>query len=75
MSEENVEIVRRAFEAFNRGDLDAAGADASPDMEYVAPGALPGRQSVGVKEPTQATSQVARLSLRCSSGCGTSRRV
>ena len=40
------EIMRRAFKAFNRGDLDAAGADASPDMEYVTPGALPG-PSVG----------------------------
>jgi uncharacterized protein len=32
MSEANVEIVRRSFEAFNRGDLDAAFAEASDDV-------------------------------------------
>jgi ketosteroid isomerase-like protein len=31
MSQENVEIVRRAFEAFNRGDFDAALRDTAPD--------------------------------------------
>ena len=34
MSQENVEIVRAAIEAFNRGDLDAALRDAAPDFEY-----------------------------------------
>lgn len=33
MSEENVEIVRRAIEAFNRRDLDAALRDLDPDAE------------------------------------------
>jgi ketosteroid isomerase-like protein len=33
MSEENVEIVRTAFAALNRGDLDAAFKDAAPDAE------------------------------------------
>ena len=38
MSEENVEIVRRGWEAFDRGDLSAAMEDMSPDIEtYVAP--------------------------------------
>jgi limonene-1,2-epoxide hydrolase len=32
MSQENVEIVRRAIEAFNREDFDAALQDAAPDM-------------------------------------------
>jgi ketosteroid isomerase-like protein len=32
MSQENVELVRRAFEAFNRGDLDAASEIADPDI-------------------------------------------
>jgi ketosteroid isomerase-like protein len=41
MSQENVETLRRAFEAYNRGDDDAAVADISPDAEYVAE-ALPG---------------------------------
>jgi ketosteroid isomerase-like protein len=42
MSEENVEVVRQAFEALNRGDLDAAGAYLAPTFEYVASGAIPG---------------------------------
>jgi ketosteroid isomerase-like protein len=33
MSKENVEIVRRSFEAFNRGDFDAAFEDFAPDFE------------------------------------------
>ena len=31
MSEENVEVVRRVYEAFDRGDLDAILADLHPD--------------------------------------------
>jgi ketosteroid isomerase-like protein len=46
MSDENLELVRRSIEAFNRGDLDAAVADASPDMEYVATGAIPDLRGV-----------------------------
>jgi ketosteroid isomerase-like protein len=34
VSKENVEIVRRSFEAFARGDLDAAFADLHPDIEW-----------------------------------------
>jgi ketosteroid isomerase-like protein len=41
MSQENVEIVRRAYEAFSRGDPEAGIADMSPTFEYVATGALP----------------------------------
>jgi ketosteroid isomerase-like protein len=33
MSKENVEIVRRAFEAYNRGDIEGAVADFAPDCE------------------------------------------
>jgi ketosteroid isomerase-like protein len=33
MSQENVEIVRNALDAFNRGDWDAALKDATPDFE------------------------------------------
>ena len=33
MSQENVEIVRRTVDAFNRRDLDAAGQDMDPDVE------------------------------------------
>ena len=35
MSEENVEIVRRVFEALNRGDLDAAVEAYDPEAEIV----------------------------------------
>ena len=42
MSGENVEIVRRAFEAFNRGDHDAAFKDLTPNFEYVPSGVIPG---------------------------------
>ena len=34
MSQENVEIVRAAYEAFNRGDWDTAFRDAHPDFEF-----------------------------------------
>ncbi len=34
MSDENIEIVRRALEARNRGDMDAALAYAAPDIEF-----------------------------------------
>jgi uncharacterized protein len=42
MSQENVEIMRRAHEAFNRGDVDGVVADFAPDFEYVASGVIPG---------------------------------
>ena len=42
MSVENVEIVRRAYEAFNRSDIDGALADLAPDFEYTPSGAIPG---------------------------------
>ena len=46
MSRENVELVRRGLEAYNRGDLDGAVADFAPDCEYVPTGALPGGSGV-----------------------------
>jgi ketosteroid isomerase-like protein len=33
MSKENVEVVRAAIDAYNRGDLDAVLKEASPDLE------------------------------------------
>ena len=43
MSQENVEITRRAYAAFNRGDIDGMVADVAPDFEYVPPaGVIPG---------------------------------
>ena len=46
MSQENVETLRRAYEAFNRGDLDATVADAHPDVEYISSAAIPGQVDV-----------------------------
>jgi ketosteroid isomerase-like protein len=34
MSQENVDLVRTAIDAFNRGDVDAAFQNVSPDFEY-----------------------------------------
>jgi ketosteroid isomerase-like protein len=34
MSEENVEIVRRTYEAANRGDLDSANLHVHPEIEF-----------------------------------------
>jgi hypothetical protein len=47
MSPENVEIVRRAYAAFNRGDIDGMVADVALDFEYVpAAGVIPGVMGV-----------------------------
>src|SRR5690348_10165171 len=55
MSQENIGIVRAAYDAVNRGELDTAVSCIAPDMEYVASGAVPGTTGVfmgpeGVKE-------------------------
>jgi ketosteroid isomerase-like protein len=42
MSEENIEVIRRAFDAFNRGDSEGVAAALAPGFEYVATGALVG---------------------------------
>ena len=36
MSQENVELVRRAYDAFNRRDLDALLALCHPDVEFIS---------------------------------------
>jgi ketosteroid isomerase-like protein len=41
MAEENVDVVREAVEAFNRGDLDAAVARMHPDIEWETLAAFP----------------------------------
>jgi uncharacterized protein len=46
MSQENLEIMRRGYEAFNRGDLAAAVADFAPEFEWVATGVVPGVEGV-----------------------------
>jgi ketosteroid isomerase-like protein len=42
MSARNLEVIRTAYEALNRGELDAAVADIAADCEYVASGVVPG---------------------------------
>src|SRR5436190_15164960 len=38
MSQENVEIVRSAYEAFNRGDIDAVVENYDAEIEWIEPG-------------------------------------
>jgi ketosteroid isomerase-like protein len=46
MSRETIEVVRHAYEAFNRGDLEDMAAAAAPEFEYVATGVIPGAGGV-----------------------------
>ena len=46
MSQENVEMVRRAYEAYSRGDIDGAVSDLAPDCRYTAAGTIPDRTGV-----------------------------
>ena len=46
MSQKNVEIVRRAYEAFNKGDAAGMVASFAPDFEFVSSGAIPGVDGV-----------------------------
>jgi ketosteroid isomerase-like protein len=55
MSQENLEIVRRSFEAFNRGDLDAAFEDFAPDFE------LDFSRSISIARGTYNLAQFRRL--------------
>ena len=53
MSQENVEAIRRAYEAYNRGDLESMVVDIAPEFEYETTGAVPGthEQVLGVGSP------------------------
>jgi ketosteroid isomerase-like protein len=46
MSQENVEVVRQATEAFNEGDVEGSIAHLAPEFEYVATGSIPGAEGV-----------------------------
>jgi ketosteroid isomerase-like protein len=46
VSRPNVEIVRRAYEAFNRGELDSTLAAGATTFEYVATGVIPGAEGI-----------------------------
>ena len=45
MSRENVEVVRRAYEAWNAGDFEAAAELLSPEVEWRLPPNLPDTQT------------------------------
>ena len=46
MSQQNLELTRRAFEAWNRGDIDGVLALCHPELEYHASGLYPGLDTV-----------------------------
>ena len=46
MSRENVDVLRRGYEAFNRGDFDGMVADFAPEFEFVPTGALPDAEDI-----------------------------
>jgi uncharacterized protein len=46
MSRENVEVVRAAYESWNRGDLDAALGQTHPQVEFVQDSRIPGAVSL-----------------------------
>ena len=46
MSQENVEVVRRMYEAANRRDLDAYFEDVDPEIEFHLSGAFPDLEAV-----------------------------
>ncbi|MGA8925657.1 MAG: nuclear transport factor 2 family protein [Solirubrobacterales bacterium] len=50
MSEENVEIVRSIYEAFNRRDWDAGFATSAPDTELITPPGIRGGTYRGREE-------------------------
>ena len=65
MSQENVEIVRRGFDAYQRGDLDAAVTDLAQDCEFVPTGALPEAVAcIGGLRATSGSSAGSRTSSR-----------
>jgi ketosteroid isomerase-like protein len=45
IADSNIDIVRRGFEAFNRGELDDLGANWHPDVEWTPPPDLPDSQT------------------------------
>ena len=60
MSQENVEIVRRGYEAFNEGDLEGMVASCAPDFVYVPTGAIPGVEGT-YRGPEEYKQQIVEL--------------
>jgi ketosteroid isomerase-like protein len=46
MSEENVEIVRRSLDAFNRGDVEGMLEDVHPEVETIDDPRVPGQKTI-----------------------------
>jgi ketosteroid isomerase-like protein len=55
MSQENVEMARRSFEAWHRGDVDAASKDFAPDFE------LDTSRAIGIDRGIYSLNQMRRL--------------
>ena len=55
MSEENVEMARRSFEAWHRGDVDAGSEDFAPDFE------LDTSRAIGIDRGIYSLNQMRRL--------------
>jgi ketosteroid isomerase-like protein len=46
VSQESIELARRAYEAFNRGDLEGMVADFAPNFEFLTTRTIPGTRGV-----------------------------
>jgi ketosteroid isomerase-like protein len=64
MSEENVELVREAVEAFNRGDFDAALERMHPDIEWQTPDTFPDAATYRGREAVREFWQTWRETFR-----------
>jgi ketosteroid isomerase-like protein len=64
MSEENVEVVRGAIEAFNRGDLEAALHRMHPDIEWQTLDAFPDAGTYRGREEVREFWQTWRQTFR-----------
>src|SRR5215212_4616718 len=73
MSQENVEIVRAAIDAYNRGDVGGAVKDVMPDFEYDQTRAVGIDRGLGLDDPRRLDS--ASLSLARAPGCPPRRRA
>ncbi len=63
MSRENVEMARRAYEAFNRGDREGMVADFAPNFEYVTTGTIPGARGAYRGPGAGGVDRVCRMAL------------
>jgi ketosteroid isomerase-like protein len=64
MSEENVEVVREAVEAFNRGDFDAALELMHPHIEWQTPNTFPDAATYRGREEVREFWQTWRATFR-----------